>query len=193
MKASELFEMPYLVDDELQYQVLAKISNTALKRSYQYLCKDGEIEIFAGDETGFIAGYKRPNHLSTVVMISCRATAYPVVPTQLQNYQQVSMVNVSKEFADKGFTKSVYNQIAKTADFVSDHEQYLGAKGLWKSLARESDINVYVYDGHKGDYIRDASGVILKYHSKNIEDKVIWGSSEMYRTVLLVTTSKELK
>lgn len=194
MKLKEIMisETPYLNDEELGYQVLAKISNNALKRSYDYLSKTENIDIFAGKDTGFIAGYLKANYLNTVVSISCRKISYPVEPLGLTNYQQVSMVNTAKGFTEKGNAKLVYNEIAKSVDLVSDHEQYLGAEGLWKSLARESDINVYVFEGFKNDYIRDTSGKLKKYNGSNIKDENIWGTTTQHKTVLLVATIKDL-
>jgi len=191
LKEIRISESPYLNDDELGYQVLAKISSDALKRSYTHLVKAKDIDIFAGTDTGFIAGLLTKKGLSTVVMITCRVVAYPTEPSGLANYQQVSMVNTSKEFADKGRAKLVYTEIAKKVDLVSDHEQYLGAKGLWKSLARESDVNVYVFDGRTKDYIRDEDGTIKRYNGNNLQDSAIWGNTMDHKLVLLVATAKK--
>lgn len=188
-----VMEAPYLHDEELGYKVLAHISNSALTRAYTHFVKIGDIDIYSNIHGGFIAGYKREDSLSMVVSISTRYDAYPVVPTQLGKYQQISMVNVSSLYAERGNTKLVYTAIANKLDLVSDNEQYLGAQGLWKSLARSSDINVYVFDGRIKDYVRDSSGKIIKYNGKNIDDKEIWGSKDSYRAVLLVGTTKELK
>jgi hypothetical protein len=189
-----LVEMPYLHDEELGYQVLAKVSTHALRRSYTKFAHTKDVIIFSNNgATGFIAGYLRNSELSVVVKISSRINSYPVEPTQLLNYQQISMVNVSNEFNNQGNTKAVYSQITKKISLVSDHEQYLGAKGLWKSLARESDINVYVFDGNRRDYIRNLNGEIVKYNGQNIKEESIWGQSSNHRLVLLVATVDELK
>lgn len=193
MKVKELLETPYLNDEELGYEVLANISNEALARSYSLLSKVKGLEIYQKNTTGFIAGKRKKSELSTVVIVNCRKEAYPCVPTQLgSDYQQVSFVRVSKGYESEGNPKLVYNEIAKHIDLVSDHEQYLGGQGLWKSLARESDVNVYVFDGRIKDYIRDETGKPKKYNSSNISAKKIWASKETYRLILLVATDKEL-
>lgn len=192
LKEIRISETPYLNDEELGYQVLAKISNDALKRAYYHLVKVGNIDIFAKSEAGFIAGRLSKSGLSMLVSVACRTVAYPVEPLGLTDYQQVSMVNVTKEFANEGKTKLVYSEIAKNTDLVSDHEQYLGAKGLWKSLARESDVNVYVFNGKIKDYMRDEDNNIKKYNGSNIHDNEIWGNSTEHKLVLLVATVKNL-
>jgi len=164
-----------------------------LNRGFNELSKTKDLTIFNNKDTGgFVAGYLRAEHLSTVVKIACRKDAYPTEPTQVADYRQVSMVSVSKEYGLTGNTKAVYEQIAKRGPLVSDHEQYLGAQGLWKSLARSSDVNVYVFNGEAGDYMRDKAGMIIKYNSKNIEDDKIWGTDPKHKMVLLVATNKDL-
>ena len=196
MKLKQIFEAPYLNDEELPFTVIAKISKEALVRSYEKLVDIGEdISIFKKQNgPGFIAGKVIDGHLSTFVTISARENIYPGAPTQLSKFQQVSMVNISKEMSEQGITKSVYNSIAQHFDLISDHEQFLGAKGLWKSLARESSINVFIFDCSKNDYFRDSiNSVPLKYNGKNIDTNEIWGTSFNHKGILLVATTKELK
>lgn len=183
--------MPYLHDEELGYEVLAKISNVAISRSYSHLVKINEIDIFSRNTSGFIAGLLTKEGLSVVVSITCRNVSYPVEPLGLSNYQQVSMVRTSTEFTDHGGAKLVYDEIARCTDLVSDHEQYQGAKGLWKSLARDSDVNIYIFEGLANSYISE-NGIPKKYNGINIHDRNIWGTNPEHRTILLVATKKEL-
>lgn len=191
--AQILSEMPYLHDEELGMQTLAHISEAQLARAYDLVAElDQDVRIYQNSEYNtFIAGYWRenaePKYLSTTVMISTRKNrAYPAVTMSDlgDEYYQVSMVNVQKKLAESGITKKVYNAIAKLAPLVSDHEQYLGAKGLWKSLARDSDVNVYVFNCDEKTY--------TKYDSKNVDDYLIWGDKHHHRTMLLVATTKTL-
>jgi hypothetical protein len=194
VKLEDLLEMPYLNDEELSYQVLAKISTKALNKGFEEFSKTKDLTIYSNKETsGFIAGYLRAGHLSTVIKIASRQSAYPIEPAQVEDYHQVSMVSVSKEYALTGNAKAVYEQIAKKVPLVSDHEQYIGAQGLWKSLARSSDVFIYVFNSEVQDYIRDQADKIVKYNSKNIEDDKIWGTDPTHRMVLLVATIKELE
>lgn len=198
MKLQKLFEIPYLNDEELQYKVLSKISASALKRTYSLIStinisnEKMKFGIFSSKISGFVAGFiEEDGSLDLMVNITSRNVSYPVEPTQVENYKQVSMVNVSKEFADRGFTKQVYNQIAKHVDLISDHEQYLSAQELWKSLAKKSDVNIYVFKGK--DYVRDDQGSPVKYNGKNITDTLIWGTTPQHHAILLVATAKKLK
>lgn len=199
MRIKDIMESPYLNNDELPFKTLSRVSNEALKRTYTLFSEISIadesliLNIYTSNISGFIAGFLTENgDLDIVVNMSCRDKAYPVKPNNLSNYEQVSMVNVSKDFAERGFTKLVYNSIAKKINIVSDHEQYLGAKGLWKSLARDSDVNIYIFDGRIKDYVRDDNGNIMKYNGKNINDSDIWGSTEKYRLILLIATTEEL-
>ena len=78
----------------------------------------------------------------------------------------------------RGYTKDVYNLIAKNYDLVSDWEQYGLAKPLWKSLARNSEVNIYVFSDNR----------YRLYDGQNISEKEIWGGVERASTLLVATT-----
>jgi hypothetical protein len=194
MKIRELItEMPYLHREELPYKALSAISVKRLHHSYQKIGEIGEgIDVYQHSNGGVIAGQVLQGDLYLLVAISVRKRVYPVEPTGLDDTLQVSMVHVAKGEEEQGLTKKVYAVLASLFDLVSDHEQYLGAQGLWKSLARSSGVNVYVFDGNQKDYVRDASGKALKYNGANIPDDKIWGSKVTQKLILLVGTTKEL-
>jgi hypothetical protein len=198
MKVKEIItEAPYLHPEELPYKALSAISVDRLGLSYS---KIGEIDDGGGLEVyqhksnkGIAAGKILEKEFYFAVSITTRETIYPAEPTQLDEMLQVAMVNVSKGQEENGITKKVYEIAAQAINLVSDHEQYLGAKGLWKSLARSSDVNVYVFDGNVKDYIRGVDGKIVKYNGRNISDHDIWGQTIQYKSVLLVATTRGLK
>jgi hypothetical protein len=194
MKVKEIItEAPYLNHEELPYKAISSISVNRLKQMYT---KIGEVkagvDVYQHQNGSVIAGKIVADDFILAVSVSTRGQPYPIEPTLIDNVLQVSMVNVVKGEEDKGLTKSVYNVIGSLVDLVSDHEQYLGAKGLWKSLARSSDVNVYVFDGNKKDYVRNKNGQIVKYNGNNISDTTIWGSEIEFKTILLVATKKDL-
>lgn len=193
MKLKELFETPYLHHEELLYKAFSCISINRLNLSYTKLGKINEqIEIYKHNNGSIIAGQKIEQDFFLLVSISTRKQAYPVTPKKLTNILQISMVNVESGEEEKGITKRVYNFIGSKFDLVSDHEQYLGAQGLWKSLAKSSNLNVYIYNGLIDNYIRDKHNVILKYNSSNIPSNIIWGTTAEKKAILLVGTLKEL-
>ena len=194
MKLKELItEAPYLNNEELPYKALSSISVSRLKKSYEKIAEIGSgLDIYQHSNGSIVAGEIVGEEFYLLVSISIRKTPYPVEPTQLSSPLQISMVNISSGEEERGLTKKVYNTVGQLLDLVSDHEQYLGAQGLWKSLARSSDVNIYIFDGRIKDYIRDESGKIIKYNDKNITDSQIWGSTTDHRMIILVGTSKEL-
>lgn len=190
-------ESPRYNDEELPLGELAYISQEALKRSFVFLGKTAkEVLVYEKqDFSGFTAGLlNKDKSLAHFLDIKTRKNAYPTTPSQLSpDYHQVSWVIIAKDFEQFGYTRNVYMLVAQHYDLVSDHEQYLGAKKLWQSLARSGVINVYVFDGFETkDYVRDESGNLVKYNGTNINEKKIWGDSIKYNSVLLVATTKEL-
>lgn len=184
MKVRELTEAPYLHDGELGYVALSSVSKNALDRTYEHLASFEGFDLFAKKPFGFIVGRSTDKgDLNVMLSITCRKPAFPVEPRGLDDYQQVSMVRVSTGFKNEGVARTAYTEIAKRVDLVSDHEQYLSAQGLWKSLARNNVVNVYVYSNEK----------YQSYNGKNISDKQIWGETTEHLTVLLIATTKELR
>ena len=174
------------------------ISATALERAYDYLGTPDSydsIHIYKKKNNfGFIAGVRDDTSLKHFLDIKTRHHSYPVQPVDLLDpYFQVSFVIVSEEFAEQSYTKAVYKFLVSMYDIVSDHEQYLGGKRLWQSIAKDKDVFVYVFDGNKDDYIRDEHGVIIRYDNDDIHETKIWGPSIEHSTILLVASRKEKK
>jgi hypothetical protein len=181
-----LNEMPKYTNDELPLGQLSQISMTSLSKSYSLLgsVAGNMIQVYEKNTgTGFIAGFERSGNFNHFLDIGTRRIAYPVLPTGLSSdYHQVSSVLVSEGLEQRGYTKEVYNLVAKKYDLVSDWEQYGLAKQLWQSLARNSGVNVYVFSG----------GYYHRYDGQNISEKEIWGGMERAST-LLVATTKNMK
>ena len=194
-KLKQLNEMPKLHDDELPLGIEANISLDSLDRSYVYYgsIRHGAVKIYEKkNSSGFVAGVSKDDSFAIFLDIKTRKTAYPVVPKNLNSdYHQVSMVVVGDQFADHGYTREVYEYLASKFDLVSDHEQYLGAVRLWRSLSRSDKINIYVYDGEINDYIHNDTETV-KYNGKNISDSHIWGDTVLHSMRLLVATKKEI-
>ena len=148
--------------------------------------KLGAIDVYAKDPTGFIAGVWDDSKESFQVVLSvvCRSNVHPSFVSGVQ-CQQVSMVRVHRDFADSKMATMVYDFIGTKTVLVSDQEQHLGAKGLWKSLAKKSTkSSVYLYDA--------ADGTFSEYDGANIPDSFIWGTTFAHKQRLLVLTDKDL-
>lgn len=190
-----LDEMPKLKDREYPTAAnFAHVSSDALDRSYNYVgITDSGVSIYEKTNgSGFLCGFESElGNLIHIIDIRTRRKSYPSVPRDLSSdYHQVSWVHVVDEYAESGYTRDVYDYLAKITDLVSDHEQYIGAQRLWQSLARAGTVNVYVWDGGLGDYSRDTNGDIIRYTGKNISERYIWGDSIDHADRLLVATTK---
>lgn len=193
VKLEQINESPYLHDRELFYFEVAAISPEALSQRYTHLGTVlSEIEIYEkNNQASIVVGIlSETGDLYHFLDMQEEKKNYPI-PTQIEsNYKQFGMVMISEKIAGQGITKSVFEFLAHLFDIVSDKVQFLGAKRLWKSLARSSAVNVYVYDGNKADYRRDESGMIIKYNGSNLDDLAIWGKTSEHENVLLVATTK---
>lgn len=192
MKLIDLCEMPYLHLDDLKLKQLPNISMNRFEQSYTKIATlNRDLGVFQHNiNKGIVAGKQIEDQFHFILSINVRFPAYPIIPAHLDsNYLQVSMVNITKGSEEQGITKETYLAVIANFDLVSDHEQYFGAQGLWKALARRSEVNIYVYDGK--DYVRE-NGTIVRYNGKNLADFVIWGQRTDHHTTLLVATTKTL-
>jgi len=182
-----LNEVPKYNDNDLPLGNLAQISMSSLSESYSLLgnVAQNAIQVYEKNSgTGFISGFERNQSFNHFLDIGTRRVAYPVVPHNLSaDYHQVSSVLVAEGYEQRGYTKEIYNLIAKKYDLVSDHEQYRLAKILWQSLARDSSVNVYVF----------TNGQYSLYNGSNINEKEIWGGVDKRSTLLVATIKGNLK
>lgn len=187
---------PVYIDYELALKDSRSISLDQLKRAYDYYGKVGGTIIYRqkGDISPFLAGTLLSDRFEIATRIVTRdGKAYPVKPSKIgPHFYQVSFVETFRGYEEAGIAKSSYELIAKSTPLVSDHEQYLGGRVLWNSLAKSSKINVYVFDGNHSDYVRDLHGNLIKYNGSNINPNEIWGSSITYSKILLVGTARNL-
>lgn len=186
-------EMPLLYPEALNLRYLTNISLRRLAESYTKIDSNDKVDVYQHNQNhGFVAGRIVGDDLKTLLMITVKTKPLPMIPTGLSKCLQVTMVHTSLGEEQRGIATFVYTTIASRIALVSDHEQYLGAQGLWKGLARRNDIPVYVFDCGRRDYFRDYKKVLIKYNGQNIRDNDIWGKAEDYRKVLLVATKEPI-
>lgn len=194
-KLNQINETPFLNDTDLFHFETAMISKNALERAYDYFgAVFQEILIYQKkDGSAIVVGMLDDNgNLIHFLDIQTDDKAYPVEPTQLSpNCKQIGLVLISKNAAQQGITRAVYQLLASKYDLVSDKVQYRGGKRLWMSLASHNISNIYVFDGNVHDYVRDSSGNIIKYNASNIEEAFIWGTSIEHQNRILVASMKE--
>ena len=189
-----LFEAPYLHHEELGYRAISAVSEARLIESYELLGQspDGVGYYQHHRSTRLVAGKLIDHTFYFLVSLSARKHRYAVSPTQLDRPLQISMVNVHRGEEEQGHTIAAFKFFAQRFDLVSNHEQYLGAQCLWRSLARQGDVNIFVFDGQLGDYRRDRNGQICRYSGQHIPADQLWGDQQSFRSTLLVASRSTL-
>jgi hypothetical protein len=86
-----------------------------------------------------------------------------------------------------GLASAVYQALVDDGYvIVSDSVQYDGGKQLWKKLSILPSLNVFVYDNLTRDFIKDDSGEIINYNTKNLTDDKIWLPNSKCRRFILI-------
>lgn len=182
--------------DDLPLGKPYNVSREQLNRSYIKYGTIDNVSIYIKESYGlvyFIAGeYSDEDTFIVMVTIDAKSKIEPL-PINLSNkIYQITYVNVIEGYENKLLTKRVYEYIATYSSLVSDKFQYWNAHKLWKSLARDSNVNIYVYSSIINDYFKDSNKKIINYNSKNINDSEIWGTPPRYKKIVLVATTKDL-
>jgi len=95
---------------------------------------------------------------------------------------QIDTVHTTKVLRNKRIATTVYLEILKNSQIISDQLQYSGAVNLWKSLIANKDLVVYIYD-----IIEDK--IISKATTKT-DMKSIWSSDSSKRRIRLLAQMK---
>lgn len=113
-------------------------------------------------------------HYGLKVELEIHTSASDAFSVKGRHLLHVASVSVSEEESGTGRTRSVYEIIAQHYALVSDNVHYRGAVFLWKSIARSSNVFVYVWDHSTMDWLRDSRGTPVKYNGTNISADTIW-------------------
>lgn len=185
-----LTEMPFVgPEDKMDNKKLSIMSIMSLKREWKLFWKNENFQIYKRDTT-FIAGKLRNNEF---VIYSELSTSVPSkhAPTFIKNSLQVDMVDTVEEFQSLGYAKQLYKQIIKKYTLISDTEQYKASKNLWKSIAREPDVFVYIWNDSNNSFILDDQQKPKRYNGINIIEEEIFGNQDKHHKIVLVATNKE--
>lgn len=170
------------------------ISHEALKERYAFLGSTEEPEKWyiyrQRSSATFVAGPITKQGLDVSLSIDCLEDkkALPANPIVF-----VKGTSIREDRAYQGFTRRVYEIICQHYSMVSDVTHYRGAKALWQSLARSSNVNIYVYDYATEDWLRDTANKPIRYNGKNIPYDKIWGTSYEHEDRVLMATSHTAK
>lgn len=189
---------PYLFPTRKELQALPSLSTQSIEDEtrFNFLgdIPEFDLSVFENKETGgILAGTVTEERFFVAFNLACEERSLFVKKMQLSDKRKhIALVLVDKKLSGGGIAGAVYQFVAERYDLVSDRLQYLGARDLWKSLARRDVINVYVFDESERDYLRDEDGEIIKYNGTNIDDDYIWGQEQEHQDRLLVATVHDL-
>lgn len=186
--------VPYLINSRKELETLSTLSKKSINDGFTFIgsIPDRSIDIYENNSTGALLAGMMSDRFYIILSLTCEERSLYVKSMQLSNKRKhIKLVLVSKEATRSSVARDVYLFITQHYDLVSDRIQYLGAKDLWKSIAIEPNINVYIFDETKKDYIRDKNEKIISYDGDNISDDEIWGDSEEHQHRLLVATKRK--
>ena len=202
----ELMEMPYYHKDEnapLPAKVREIRDSTYSQESFsenydkitEYKIHGNELVmgISKGKKNGYdivaIWAVKQADSRLQVVSCVCLTKRVANRPKSLMNPIQVSHVDTREDFRTESLATRLYLEVFKLGyDIISDDEQYKGARGIWKALARSQvayEAEVMVWDNRLGVYLKGTDGV-QKYTGTNIPDSQIWNQDMFAYGVLIV-------
>jgi len=128
-------------------------------------------------------------------LLCCDLKFYEKIKLPVQNQLQVSRVYTHPQHRANWLDGALYIVLVRYGfTIVSDLYQYAPGKGLWKSLARDSNIRdyrVFIWDQRTRDWIRDPNGLPVQYDTSNIYDITIWHNVNSQQTCLLVLTKEQ--
>lgn len=106
---------------------------------------------------------------------------------------QVSHVYITENLnlRGRGMPSFIYASLAKSGFVVvSDADQFLDGKELWKSMAYAAKLRNYrinIINSRTGQYLKDSRGII-SYDTTNVDDSDIWShSGDFNRQDVLLT------
>jgi hypothetical protein len=111
------------------------------------------------------------------------------LPAELEHKKQlqISIVATVPNLEGLGLASSIYQALMDDGYvIVSDNVQYEGGKRLWKKLSIVPSLNVFVYDTIEHDFIKDDSGKVINYDTKNLADDKIWLPNSKGRRFVLI-------
>lgn len=128
-------------------------------------------------------------------LLCCDLKFYEKVKLPVKDQLQVSRVYTHPLHRANWLAGALYIVLARYGNtVVSDLYQYAPGKGLWKSLARDSNIrnySVFVWDQRTRDWIRNDGAKPVRYDTTNIYDSSIWHNPNSQQTCMLVLTKEQ--
>lgn len=187
MKATGISsEMPYLHPGEMTRDMLDNgVSDSAIVRDYKkigtvtglpmYIDKHETHVIVVNPEEKTESG-----RMQQVFRMQFKQRHQLSFPNQFKNILQLSKVAVNRQHGTSGLATYVYKLLVSLGyTIVSDDTQFEPAQSLWKRIAADPGVKVYVADVEHGLF-KDDNGAPILYNGANIPDQDIWTSGSEY-------------
>lgn len=197
MKATEILsEMPYLHHGEMPRIILdGGISPDAIARDYSQVGSVDDLPIYKDHYDTHVVvvdpGQQVDNgRLLQVFRLHFKKSHQLLFPNNFQRILQVNKVAIDRTQGSRGIASNIYKLLASLGyTIVSDDTQFEPAQSLWKRIAADPGVKVYVADVEHGLF-KDDDGSPILYNGANIPDQDIWTSGSEYNgqyRVLILT------
>lgn len=199
MKLSNLFEMPTLINKDLplsQHRFGEFYSIDTIKREFDVVWRQSEklnsyCVIIAKDHSLAVWGIMTTDSKRegvegveplTIIDFKDELNIKSDIKFGSANTLQIDLVQTSKRSRNVGIATELYIKLAQSGFVVvSDNEQWLGGKKLWKKLAQTTshgngNVKVFLLKNNK----------MVSYTGNNIPDEEIWSEDNTHKHTLFV-------
>lgn len=198
MKFSDLFEMPTLINRDLplsQHRFSNFYSISTIQREFDVVWRQAETlnshcALISKDHSlavwGIMTTDPKRDDVEGVEPISVidfkdELNVKSSIKFNTKNTLQIDLVQTSKRSRSAGIATELYIKLAQSGfTIISDNEQWIGGKQLWKKLAQSvsnvSNITVSVLKDDK----------MVPYNGSNIPDDEIWSEDNKHKYTLFV-------
>jgi hypothetical protein len=193
--STRIAEMVRMLDGEMKPHHVGSLSVRSIERNYDSL---GLIEMSDGDAMQLLFHKKREVVIGVLseeveyhdVLFTLGFKSSPTFSAAwVSNPLQVDKVSISRKYEGRGIAQFAYARLAKIGfTVVSDQDQYLPGKMLWKKIVRLAKLENYEVLVFRTD---DAENPKV-YDGSNIDDADIWKkyTDEDAQKVLLAVRAK---
>ena len=201
MKLSSLFEMPTLINKELpayKERFRPFYSSDSVKKMFDVVWRQSDkpesyCVLIKKDHTFAVWGIvttdpKREGvegvEIISIVDFKDKLNVDTTITFSPAKTLQVDLVQTSKRSQQAGIATEMYLKLARAGfTIISDNEQWIGGKKLWKKLAKVS-----VSDQHAKVFLL-RNNKLEPYNGTNIPDDEIWSEDSKHKYTLFVLKS----
>lgn len=116
----------------------------------------------------------------------------PELVKKFPNLYQSAEISTRLTHRNNGMAESIYLSMLHSGfQLISDYTQYDGARGLWRKLSQNSELNMYVYDEREDKILAEGHKITnIEYDNLDKEWTKDWFSKER-QYLFIVEISKD--